>query len=377
MGGEGARGGLITLPEMPNESHVPIYTFSMCRSCAQGGRRCPRSESTRTQERAASARYYQRGLARTKVAQLADAGIPAITDLEMPTTFHQHKEGEPLDLAAGEREVTNPEGASPDKPQGALWSAPGRIDAEGATKTAWTDWSARNEYSGTEGRLIEVTAKPGAVIVHVGEGDDALHLMDRYGTTDSEGNPSYDWEAMRQDGIDGVYVSDTMANPGPPDRSHPSGNFYGWDAESVTWLSTENTEAGETRDVGVYEYEEPDELHVDAEYAHLMREVKVEDGFWNYDSPTRPDLDRAWDRVPKRFRPEETTNAGDPGPTSYAAGVGDSPAPEGSPSGSRGNLYEYTGKGGSASREMDAMDLGSAALGMAAKLKSKKGKKGS
>ena len=347
----------------------------MCRSCAQGGRRCPRSESTRTQERAASARYYQRGIARRKVAQLADAGISAITDLDMPATFHQHKEGEPLDLAAGTREVTNPESASPDKPQGALWTAPGRIDAEGATKTAWTDWSAQNGYSGTEGRLVEVKARPGAVIVHIGERDDAQHLMDRYGTTDIYGEPAFDWEAMRRDGIDGVYFSDSMANTSLTDRSHASGNFYAWDADSVTWLSTENVETGETRDVGTYEYEEPDDLHVEEEYAHLMREVKIEDGFWNYDSPTRPDLDGAWDRVPKRFRPDETTDVSDAGPTSYPKAG--SPSAEEPAAGSRGGLYEYTDKGGAAPPSMDAMDVASAALSVAAKFKGKKGKKAS
>lgn len=339
----------------------------MCRACSDGGgRRCARTESTRTQERTASARYYQRGLARRKVALLADAGIPAVTDLDMPPSYHMDNDERPLDLAKGERDMVNPRRASPDKPEGALWAAPGRTDhADGSTKTAWTDWASRNWRSRLTagGGLAEIKAQPGAVIVCVSKREDAQSLMDRYGTTDEAGQRAFDWEAMRRDGIDGVYVGDVMERPIGEDPGHAASNFYAWDTASVAWLSTEKVEVTGTRDIGTYEYEDP---HDDADGQHggFYPEVKIDPGSGDYDVPARPELDAAWGKVPKRFRPNGPAPAPEHDPL-----PGDEP--EGGPS----SGYQYTHPGATAPKEMDVLDLGIAVLGVATKVRSAKSKK--
>ena len=47
----------------------------MCRACDQGGRRCPKTERTKTNERAAAKRYYLRTKARTIIAALGVACV--------------------------------------------------------------------------------------------------------------------------------------------------------------------------------------------------------------------------------------------------------------------------------------------------------------
>lgn len=271
----------------------------MCRSCSEGGRRCPRTEATRSQERAASARYYQRGKSRQKIAQLADAGIPAVCDVDMPATFHQHDPDTPVDFDG--TAVANPRLSVSDKPEGAFWTAPGRTDADGNTKTAWTDWAAAEDF-GNGGALSEVSPRAGAVVVTVSTPEDAQALMDSYGTTDAVGERAFDWEAMQADGIDGVHVNAGMAAnavSASMDKTAPyaAGKLVGWDTASVAWLSTSQLDTGQTRQVGTYTYAEPD--------SNGHRRLISEDGEGSYDEPARPDTDTAWDRVPARFKPRQ------------------------------------------------------------------------
>lgn len=297
----------------------------MCRTCADGGRRCPSSKTSQQQGRAAASRYYQRGKARRKIAELADAGIPAVGDDDMPATFHQHAPDQPVSLD-GNRALTNPHRAAPDKPSGALWTSPGRTDADGKIKTAWTDWAAREDY-GKGGQLAEVTAHPGAVVVTIDSPDDAEALMSKYGTEDVDGKRSFDWAAMREDGIDGVHVSDRMAGSyaysGAGDGSTAT-SLNGWSAGSVAWLSNERLEVGEPQEPGTYTYAEGEDDDPPG-----YREVEREEGEGHYDEPARPDREAAWDRVPNRFKRDRVEAAaghpevvGDEGSGVYEYGRG-------------------------------------------------------
>lgn len=297
----------------------------MCRSCSDGGRRCPGSEASKEQGRAAANRYYQRAKARRKIAELADAGIPALGDDDMPTTFHQHAPDQPV-VVDDSRTLTNPDRAIPDKPSGALWSSPGRIDADGNTKTAWTDWAAQEDY-GKGGQLAEISARPGAVIVTIDSPSDAEALMGKYGTQDVDGKRSFDWVAMREDGIDGVHVSDAVARGqayvGRGDGTAVS-NLHGWSAGSVAWLSSDRLEVGESRAPGTYTYAEGED-----DDPSTYRSVEPEEGEGRYDEPPRPDTESAWERVPNRFKQDreappavhpETDGDDDVAPYEYGRG---------------------------------------------------------
>lgn len=299
----------------------------MCRaSTDQGGkRRCDRTAATCAHERAASARYYQRGKARRKIAELADAGIPAVGDEDMPTTYHQHTPGQPVTLDSA-RKLTNPgRSTPPDKPEGALWASPGRGDADGSVKTAWTDWAARENF-GEGGQLAELAPQPGAVVVTVQSRADAEALMGKY-NTDRDGTRSFDWEAMKADGIDGVHVSDRMADvyaSSTSERDGAAGNLEGWSAGSVAWLSSERLDVGESHQPGTYTPGKEDS-----------------EGSQAYLEPDRPDTEGAWDRVPKRFRPEppeqpEQSDAPFTGPVGESSPLPERPSTSGEQKGGKG-----------------------------------------
>lgn len=254
---------------------------------------------------------------------MADAGIPAVGDDDMPTTYHQHTPDKPVTLDPG-RGATTPSRALPDKPGGALWTSPGRIDADGNIKTAWTDWAAREDY-GNGGQLAEISPQAGAVVVTITSGNDARALMNKYGTDDVDGRRSFDWAAMREDGIDGVHVTERMASVhsfAPRDDDSALAHLEGWSAGSTAWLSSEHLEVGESQKPGTYKYAEPEDDDLG------YREVEPEEGEGKYDEPTRPDLDQAWGRVPKRFKQDRITATPSPeadpeeGSTVYQYGLG-------------------------------------------------------
>lgn len=329
----------------------------MCRACSKGGRRCPSTESSRQNGRAAANRYYQRGKARRKIAELADVGIPAVGDDDMPTTYHQHTPDKPVTLDPG-KGAANPDRALPDKPSGALWTSPGRIDADGNVKTAWTDWAAREDY-GEGGQLVEMNPQPGAVVVTITNGNDARALMGRYGIDDADGRKSFDWAAMREGGIDGVHVTERMASVhsfAPRDDDSTLAHLEGWSAGSTAWLSSEHLEVGESREPGTYTYIDPED-----DDPGWYREVKPEEGEGTYDEPSRLNIGTAWDRVPNRFKKDRT-------PT------GDSESPE--PGEERSTAYQYGQgqQGVKVPEEMSVMDLGATLLAGASPRRKGKGK---
>lgn len=271
----------------------------MCRACSDssGGRRCAPTPAAREQGKAAASRYYRRGKARLKIAQLADDGIRAMDDAAMPPTYHVDRAGQGFDLDR-DADIGNAVYAHPDKPRGALWTAPGRVAADGTVKSAWTDYDARMSGSSRPAKHLHVLrAQPGAVIVSIHTPEDAEALMARYEARDKMGTRAFDWAAMKRDGIDGVYASSGAVSGNLPHSGKAFGNLYGWDASSVAWLSNKHLAADrELAVAGTYTVTVQDE---DDPYA--QPDVS-DDGMWTYDAPARPALEGAWDRVPQKIR---------------------------------------------------------------------------
>lgn len=273
----------------------------------------------------------------------------------MPTTYHQHTPDKPVTLDPG-RGASTPARALPDKPNGALWTSPGRIDADGNIKTAWTDWAAREDY-GNGGQLVEMNPQPGAVVVTITSGNDARALMGKYGIDDADGRRSFDWSAMREDGIDGVHVTERMASVhsfAPRDDDSALAHLEGWSAGSTAWLSSGHLEVGEPREPGTYTYVAPED-----DDPGWYREVEPEEGKGTYDEPSRPDTDTAWDRVPNRFKRDREV-----------------PAPVVEPAAEGSSAYQYGQgqQGVKVPEEMGVMDLGATLLAGASPRRKGKGK---
>lgn len=281
----------------------------MCRSCQEGGRRCPVTPMTLANGRNASNRYYKRGKARLLVAQLSDHGIPAIDDTAMPVTYHAN-DGKSLDLSEDREIETDPSGV--DKPWNALWTAPGRIEPDGGVKTSWSDWSVSQGRDSFDDDLHIVHPQPGAVVVVIDSQEDAEALLERYSFVGRYDERRYDWTAMQRDRIDGVYLSKRaeMGSWAPRDKT-PLSRFHGWDVASVAWLSNRHLEVeGRQATVGEYDikYEaydgDPDD---DDPY---QERIVNDERRGEYESPQPPALDRAWERVPKKVRESKAAERG-------------------------------------------------------------------
>lgn len=273
----------------------------MCRACTPEGpgRRCPQTQATRINGREAASRYYRRGKARLKIAQLADLGIPAVDDTAMPATYHAPRAGRPLDLTE-EHPIVNARTTAPDKPEGALWTAPGRTEDNGAVKSAWTDYDADEGGSSQPSKELHVLRPtPGAVIVCINNEADAEALMARYNSVGAYGDKVLDWEAMAADGIDGVYVDGQAVKASFGKHGQAINGFYGWDVASVAWLSNKHLSTDEsTVPGGEYKIEYSDDADGYGGYPMV-----IDPRHGEYVAPEHPDLAQAWDRVPKKLRP--------------------------------------------------------------------------
>lgn len=231
-----------------------LYNVGMCRGSGDpcGARRCRKTSQTRANERDASRRYYQRGVARRRIAELSDVGVPAISDLEMSSSY-----AVPSDSSGRYSDSAN----LADSSAGPWWSHPGVVNA-------------RDESGADGARVVEVRPEAGAVIVHVSDQVVADRLVRKYGASGGPGGPSLDWGAMRADGITAVHV------PAGVDGSRfsaPAGPVTGW-------VTSEHVSTAERT----------------AEASPDRRQGAGEPG-----GPEAPDMDSAWARVPKRFRPAE------------------------------------------------------------------------
>lgn len=253
----------------------------MCRGKDHGGRRCPVTARVKNANREAANRYYARGKARLRIAELSNFGVPAIGDEQIPDSFHIGTvDRETLDVSAGNAD----DGV--DKPSGAFWTAPGRESDDGTVKTAWTDFHAEQGQPSFVD-AVSVSPNPGSVVISITTPEQEKAVLDCYGI-DTERGRRLDWEAMTKDGVDGFYVDTKMANRGPGTA------FYGWDIASIAWLQKDAVAIGDKVDLGKYEYE--------ADEHSFYPELVYKDGHGTYNEPEAPDMDKAWDKVPARFK---------------------------------------------------------------------------
>lgn len=226
----------------------------MCRSCAEGGRRCPKTEHTRANERAAARRYYLRSKAREIIALLRDAGIPAMDDLQCPPTYHV---GQQLDL---ERAPQHHELWL--KPAG-LWTSPGRVDQTRAVRTAWADWCASEDLDNDKPdgirQMFEIRPTPGAIVVRLETPADIRAFGSIYFhqlAATGDGNPvaiGRAWQRLPQTGVDAVFLAadgvraaqDIAAGrPRETDPGwHAALSLSAWDTSSVCWFRNRHIQA--------------------------------------------------------------------------------------------------------------------------------------
>lgn len=286
----------------------------MCRACSDpsGGRRCLLSEAAREAGKSAAVRYYKRGKARLLIAQLSDHGIRAMDDTAMVPTYHVPRSGEDLDLDR-DPQIGTADIARPDKPQHALWTSPGRVSRDdGTVKSAWTDYDATEGGSSRPAQeMYVVRPQPGAVVVSIETPEDAQALMDRYETRDSMDNRAFDWTAMKRDRIDGVYASPGAVTGNLHHKGQAFENLYGWDTSSVAWLSNDHLAVDEQKvKAGEYAVTQP-ESEDDPDALFSYPEVSDEK-MWQYKTPKRPEVEEAWDRVPKKVRESKEAEKGLP-----------------------------------------------------------------
>lgn len=256
----------------------------MCRSCADGGRRCPKTEATRAAERAAAKRYYRRTKARRLIAALADDGLSAMDDLDCPVTYHL---GPSLDLS-----TPPPLSGGIYKPAG-LWTAPGRQSALGGTLTAWTDEQARNGMragAGTRQRLFEVKPQPGAVILRIDTRQDLENFVAAFPefhraqqAPDADQQTRAAWDHVKARGVDGVMLTErgqvhayylTYQSKETVPRNSPLGSvsrmLEPWHVGSTVWFHNDNLEAREV-ELGGYPIREPEDTSdTDPDYEAYM-----------------------------------------------------------------------------------------------------------
>jgi hypothetical protein len=210
----------------------------MCRSCADGGRRCPASAR-------ATARHNGRRRAFRLIHRLSAAGIGAGLAAEMPTEYWWDA-GEKYRLEpARARAIRDPQ-RDLWKPEGGLWSAPrlGRVPVSPAAEgfhTTWTDFEACDE-AGT-GTLTELEPADTAVVVRLTTPADVQCACARWPhaieVDAAIGYPrivtGFSFEAMRTEGVDAVHVDGSAL--GTP-------LLFGWDVESSVWLNPGKAAAG-------------------------------------------------------------------------------------------------------------------------------------
>lgn len=256
----------------------------MCRSCAAGGRRCRKTPRTRAAERAAARRYYARSKARRRIAELRDLGIPAMDDVDCPTTYHL---GRDLDL---EREDPT-EAVGAFKPAG-LWTSPGRVAADGTVKTAWMEWSIdQGDLDPVGGRTVyAIRPVPGAVILRIDTPDDIRAVGQAFPEFVRQ-NPrdwaAYDrgWRAVKAAGVDAVMVTSRGAHAhwaftggrAATNEHDPAVEFartiYGWDVSSVCWFRNSLVTVDGQVTPGTYQPIGRDDPKYDPDYPEVHRDA--------------------------------------------------------------------------------------------------------
>ncbi|WP_139738212.1 hypothetical protein [Actinomyces wuliandei] len=151
------------------------------------------------------------------------------------------------------------------KPSGALWTAPATHDDDQGVATAWSDHYQQTELASTRAdrlspgyrlahplRQLRVVPAPQARVLVLDSLDDAVTAQQAWPA--EHGRLSF--PAVAADGVDAVWVrpgalTDTWDNLRDPHRPHAGvrAQLYGWDVESVAWLTTTHLTTGSRRRV--------------------------------------------------------------------------------------------------------------------------------
>lgn len=209
----------------------------MCRSLAEGGRRCPGQH-----EDCQVAAHNGRRRAVRAVRRLRQAGVAANRATEDPPLYWWSTETEPpaLSRAAAVKDPTSELW----KPRGGLWAASVSADQHAPKPgegfhTHWTAWRAAEGYGG-RGYLTRLNPSSSAVAVHLRTEDDfaaATRRWPRSIDTPLGTVAGFSFEKMRRDGVDVVHV-----HTGP--LTGLTGRLNGWDADSAVWLNPHKAQPG-------------------------------------------------------------------------------------------------------------------------------------
>jgi hypothetical protein len=115
------------------------------------------------------------------------------------------------------------------KPQGGLWTS----TKDENIVSGWYEWAHSEGMLPTEATTWELTPERDAVLIEVDSLGDLTALLERYSEGERWGRmPRIDFEAMVQDGFDGMHLTDS--GQWATRMSDPS--LYGWDCESTVWF---------------------------------------------------------------------------------------------------------------------------------------------
>lgn len=217
----------------------------MCRSLAEGGRRCPA--------------WHRPGhnamrRARRTVERLKSAGIMTSLANESDERFYWWDRGSGAVCARSKIKPLRDPRAVPWKPEGGLWTAPalsGDLQSTASTHsgfhTSWTDYVAAEELhdpgAPTRGNLTEISPAYDAVVVRISTADDLGAARRRWPLTvassDGETIAGFSYRAMQRDGVDAVDIAPT------PETAARGALLYAFDAATRLWLTPHKHCAGE------------------------------------------------------------------------------------------------------------------------------------
>jgi hypothetical protein len=194
---------------------------TVCRSKAEGGRRCP------GRRRACGAG----GEPSSKSSGVRLADMMVMPEMGFAGSV----------LAHGIEAVTQPRPRGADKPEGGLWLSPLRRDISGSlAATGWTDWCEAEGFdAGPAGEITPVRLAARARVAVIASRHDYDQLAAECGQLDIDETPysglrHLDWTAVSAR-FDAVWLTsegvEAVAGTHDP--------LYGWDTESLLVLNRE------------------------------------------------------------------------------------------------------------------------------------------
>lgn len=262
----------------------------MCRASKNGkpGRRCKNPSHMSDQQRddfnAQRREKYRNKILKAQQQQvltesLQADGIRVVHPEDMITTLWYTSRREVFS-----REYSNSHETIYCKPKDSMWTAPS-LD-ESHQRSSWTQWYEDNGdyYDGKTGYLTEVKPIKEAVIIEIQDEKSLQRVYDRYKISYALA-PGFDihgldFEKMRQDGIDAIYVS---VNPNwlyvsvDGSAEEKKNILYGWDLSSVAWMNRKAVITGKRHVVMRSEDEIRDQYYQDWGYDEDDSDVDLEE----------------------------------------------------------------------------------------------------